>query len=140
MVFHWEKMKCIIFSHWKSALGIIYFCTVDGFFRKLEKTSSELICTRLYFRFLLTTAAKQLCKYLSTYNLHYKTRLCVSCVMTCCPKVKNEPRLLHYVNCLFSLEHKYAINGEHFLSVQTFWLNQLYQENMSKILLANFVT
>ena len=28
--------------------GIIYFCTMDGFFRILEKTSSELICTRLY--------------------------------------------------------------------------------------------
>ena len=27
--------------------GIIYFCTMDGFFRILEKTSSELICTRL---------------------------------------------------------------------------------------------
>jgi hypothetical protein len=28
--------------------GIIYFCTMDGFFRILEKISSELICTRLY--------------------------------------------------------------------------------------------
>ena len=28
--------------------GIIYFCTMDGFFRILEKTSSELKCTRLY--------------------------------------------------------------------------------------------
>ena len=27
--------------------GIIYFCTFDGFFRILVKTSSELICTRL---------------------------------------------------------------------------------------------
>ena len=27
--------------------GIIYFCTMDGFFRILKKTSSELICTRL---------------------------------------------------------------------------------------------
>ena len=24
---------------------IIYFCTTDGFFRILEKTSSELVCT-----------------------------------------------------------------------------------------------
>ena len=31
--------------------GIIYFCTMDGFFRILEKTSSELICTRLYIQF-----------------------------------------------------------------------------------------
>ena len=29
--------------------GITYFCTMGGFFRILEKTSSELICTRLYF-------------------------------------------------------------------------------------------
>ena len=28
--------------------GIIYFCNMDGFFRILEKTSSKLICTRLY--------------------------------------------------------------------------------------------
>ena len=28
--------------------GLIYFCTMDGFFRIFEKTSSELICTRLY--------------------------------------------------------------------------------------------
>ena len=28
--------------------GIIYFCNMDGFFRIMEKTSSELICTRLY--------------------------------------------------------------------------------------------
>jgi hypothetical protein len=28
--------------------GIIYFYTMDGFFRILEKTSSELICSRLY--------------------------------------------------------------------------------------------
>ena len=27
---------------------ITYFCTMHGFFRILEKTSSELICTRLY--------------------------------------------------------------------------------------------
>ena len=27
--------------------GIIYFCTLDGYFRILVKTSSELICTRL---------------------------------------------------------------------------------------------
>ena len=28
--------------------GIIFFCTMDGFFRILEKRLSELICTRLY--------------------------------------------------------------------------------------------
>ena len=26
-----------------------FFCTMDGFFRFLEQTSSELICTRLYY-------------------------------------------------------------------------------------------
>ena len=31
--------------------GIIYSCTIDGFFRILEKTSSELICIRLYIFF-----------------------------------------------------------------------------------------
>ena len=39
-------------SQWKSTLffvwGIVYFCTMDGFFRILEKTSSKIICTRLY--------------------------------------------------------------------------------------------
>ena len=30
--------------------GIIYFCTMDGFFRILEKRLSELICTRLYVK------------------------------------------------------------------------------------------
>ena len=29
--------------------GIIYFCTMDGFFRILEKTSSDLICTQDFF-------------------------------------------------------------------------------------------
>ena len=28
--------------------GIFYFCTIEGFFRILKKTSSELICTPLY--------------------------------------------------------------------------------------------
>ena len=28
--------------------GIIYFCTMDGFFRILENTSSELVCPRLH--------------------------------------------------------------------------------------------
>ena len=35
--------------------GIIYFCNMDGFFRILEKTSSKLICTRLYLRLLQRT-------------------------------------------------------------------------------------
>ena len=35
--------------------GIIFFCTMDGFFRILEKTSSELICTRLYIVLQRTT-------------------------------------------------------------------------------------
>ena len=29
--------------------GIIFFCTMDGFFRILKKTSFQLFCTRLYF-------------------------------------------------------------------------------------------
>ena len=32
--------------------GTFFFCTMDGFFRILEKTSSQLICTRLYCRLL----------------------------------------------------------------------------------------
>ena len=28
--------------------GSIFFCTMNGFFRILEKTSSEILCTRLY--------------------------------------------------------------------------------------------
>ena len=36
----------------------IYFCTMNGFFRILEKTSSELICTRLYVK-------NQLCSFIN---------------------------------------------------------------------------
>ena len=32
--------------------GIIYFCTMDGFFRILKKALSKLTCTWLYFDFL----------------------------------------------------------------------------------------
>ena len=47
--------KCIFcFFPMKTSLpfiwGIIFFCTMDGFFRILENTSSELICTRLYIQ------------------------------------------------------------------------------------------
>ena len=35
-------------GHFIASSGIIYSCTMDGFFRILEKTSSELICTWLY--------------------------------------------------------------------------------------------
>ena len=45
----------------------IFFCTIDGFFRILEKTSSELICTRLYFAGL----AKIGCGVPETYSLHW---------------------------------------------------------------------
>ena len=31
--------------------GIIFFCTMDGFFRILKKTSFQLFCTRLYLKF-----------------------------------------------------------------------------------------
>ena len=33
--------------------GIIFFCTMDGFSRILEKKLSELLCTRLYFQRIL---------------------------------------------------------------------------------------
>ena len=46
----WFFFKC--FSPIKINLafiwGIVYFCTMDGFLRILEKTSSQLICTQLY--------------------------------------------------------------------------------------------
>ena len=38
----------------------IYFCTMDGFFRILKKVLSELICTRLYFYFVLVNALNYL--------------------------------------------------------------------------------
>ena len=47
-----SKKNCFCFFPMKIGMaftwGIIYFCTMDGFFRILEKNSSELICTRLY--------------------------------------------------------------------------------------------
>ena len=57
-----KKNICFCFFPMKISLafiwGFLYFCTMDGFFRILEKTSSELICTRLYHilskTFLLT--------------------------------------------------------------------------------------
>ena len=53
--FFFSKKNCFILLKRPKAFiwGIIFFCTMDGFFRILEKTSSELICTRLYFRFLI---------------------------------------------------------------------------------------
>ena len=48
-----SKKKCFCFFQMKISVpfiwGIIYFYTTDGFPRTLEKTWSELICTRLYF-------------------------------------------------------------------------------------------
>ena len=38
----WEKSSPFIW-------GIIFFCTMDGFSRILEKKLSELLCTRLYY-------------------------------------------------------------------------------------------
>ena len=38
--------------------GIIFFCTMDGFFRILEKTASELICTQLYILGFIKKTAK----------------------------------------------------------------------------------
>ena len=50
--FCFSKKKCFCFISMKTSSsfiwGIIYFCTMDGFFGILEKTSSELICTGLY--------------------------------------------------------------------------------------------
>ena len=47
-----KKNKIVsLFSNEKTLAfirGIISFCTMDGFFRILEKRLSELICTRLY--------------------------------------------------------------------------------------------
>ena len=40
--------------------GIIYFCTMDGFFRIFEKTSSELIWARLYTKVLQNWMIKNL--------------------------------------------------------------------------------
>ena len=39
--------------------GIIYFCTLNGFFRILEKTSSELICTWLGFNYRYTPCSER---------------------------------------------------------------------------------
>ena len=50
-IFFSKKIKnCIISMKTSSPFiwGIINFCTMDGFFGILEKTSSELICTGLY--------------------------------------------------------------------------------------------
>ena len=49
--FQEKKNCCILLKRPKAFIrGIIFFCTMDGFFRILEKTSSELICTRLYVK------------------------------------------------------------------------------------------
>ena len=52
-----KKKNCFIFFQWKN-LGFhmryhFFFCTLDGFFRILEKRLSELICTRLYIVYVL---------------------------------------------------------------------------------------
>ena len=51
--FFFQKKKCFFCFIWKKTSssfiwGIIFFCSMDGFFRILEKRQSELICTRLY--------------------------------------------------------------------------------------------
>ena len=48
--FQEKKIFCFISMKTSSLFiwGIIYLCNMDGFFRILEKTTSELICTRLY--------------------------------------------------------------------------------------------
>ena len=47
-----SKIFVFVFSQWKTPRrfiwGSVYFCTMDGFFRILKKTVSELICTWLY--------------------------------------------------------------------------------------------
>ena len=55
LIFFFFKKEKVFFasSQWKQAaplylVRIIYFYTMAGFFRILEKTSSELICTQLY--------------------------------------------------------------------------------------------
>ena len=47
------EIFCFVFFQWKLAWlsyirGIIFFCTTNGFFIILEKTSSELICRCMY--------------------------------------------------------------------------------------------
>ena len=48
--FFWIFFFCFISTKTSSPFiwGIIYFCTMDDFFRILEKTSAELICRLLY--------------------------------------------------------------------------------------------
>ena len=52
LVFGYWVVQIFFFSQWKTPRrfiwGSVYFCTMDGFFRILEKAVSELICTRLY--------------------------------------------------------------------------------------------
>ena len=63
--------------------GIIFFCSMDGFFRILEKTSSELICTRLYLltvlRYVMTNVHSVYKTYIHTSkvcsNWHWDFRL-----------------------------------------------------------------
>ena len=47
-----SKKFFFVFAQWtkprRFIWGSVYFCTMDGFFRILEKRLSELICTRLY--------------------------------------------------------------------------------------------
>ena len=52
--------------------GIIFFCTMDEFFRILEKTSSELICTRLY---VMTGLSSSLARFGNNYNQPYLLKL-----------------------------------------------------------------
>ena len=50
-ILFFKKRKFCFISMKTSSLfiwDIIYFCNISGFFRILEKTLSELICTRLY--------------------------------------------------------------------------------------------
>ena len=79
----WSKtlQRCLRMRPWTKKLntkpllkafiwGIIHFCTMDGFFRILENTSSELICTRLY---LLTVLRYVMTNVHSVYKMYIHT-------------------------------------------------------------------
>ena len=49
--------------------GIIFFCTMDGFSRILEKKLSELLCTRLYHCYTCSIIFIQVIQWNVTWNI-----------------------------------------------------------------------
>ena len=71
MIFFFKNIFfCFILSKRPKAFiwGLVFFCTMDGFFRILEMTSSELICTRLYESEIRDTVLFSLHKTLQWYK------------------------------------------------------------------------